>query len=88
MTLPPLRDPYYDTHKLFDNAGILQLTWLLGNEPHLASVPRPELLALRVAGMFDIHMGERADGKVQSMAPTVRADEELWTKGDEGEEND
>lgn len=38
------------------SAGVLQLTWLLGNEPHIAEVPEPDLHALRVAGMFDVQL--------------------------------
>lgn len=40
------------------SAGVLQLTWLLGNEPHIASVEKPELHALRAAGMFDVQLSE------------------------------
>ncbi|GJE88181.1 hypothetical protein PsYK624_042640 [Phanerochaete sordida] len=41
-----------------DSAGILQITWLLGHEPHLAEVEKPELEALRAAGMFEAQMRE------------------------------
>ena len=41
-----------------DNAGVLQLTWLVGDEPHLRDVVKPTETELRKAGMFDIHMGE------------------------------
>ncbi|GJE98956.1 hypothetical protein PsYK624_151940 [Phanerochaete sordida] len=41
-----------------DSAGILQITWLLGNEPHISSVAHPELEALRTAGMFDLDSSE------------------------------
>ena len=46
-------------HLAVDSAGVLQITWLLGREPHLADVARPELQALRAAGMFDVQMGVR-----------------------------
>lgn len=44
-----------------DSAGILQITWLLGNEEHLATVQVPEVETLRAAGMFEVEMsrGER-----------------------------
>ncbi|EKM54969.1 uncharacterized protein PHACADRAFT_208510 [Phanerochaete carnosa HHB-10118-sp] len=37
-----------------DSAGLLQITWLLGHEPHIAAVATPELEALRAAGMFEL----------------------------------
>ena len=47
-----------------DSIGILQLTWLLGNEPHLANVELPDLQALRRAGMFPIQMSERVEERM------------------------
>ena len=37
-----------------DAAGVLQLTWLLGNEPRLLQVDQPGLDTLRAAGMYEI----------------------------------
>ena len=48
-----------------DSVGMLQLTWLLGNEPHLRCVRRPESQALREAGMFEIEIGERLREKME-----------------------
>ena len=39
-----------------DSAGILQLTWLLGNDDHFVEIERPEQQTLRRAGMFDVQM--------------------------------
>lgn len=36
------------------STGILQFTWLLGTEPRLHDVERPDLDALRRAGLFDV----------------------------------
>ena len=38
----------------FDTSGVLQIAWLLGNEPRLAEVKQPDLDTLRVAGMYEI----------------------------------
>lgn len=45
---------------MFDTPGVLQLAWLFGHEPALARVRRPDVQALRAAGMFDVLLGERA----------------------------
>ncbi|GJE99694.1 hypothetical protein PsYK624_159650 [Phanerochaete sordida] len=47
-----------------DSAGILQITWLLGNEPHIAAVGSPRLGALRTAGMFELNAGGGGPEKV------------------------
>ena len=41
-------------HVGLDTSGVLQVAWLLGNEPHLAKVEEPNLEALRVAGMYEV----------------------------------
>lgn len=43
---------------------MLELIWLLENEPHLSKVRNPEVQTLRAAGMFEVHMSERAEEKV------------------------
>ncbi|KAJ7242139.1 hypothetical protein B0H12DRAFT_1236803 [Mycena haematopus] len=53
-------------HPMVESAGILQITWLLGGEPHLAVVKNPELGALRAAGMFEVEMSEHGREKVYS----------------------
>lgn len=57
------KDPSrFDT--VLENAGILQLTWLLGNEPHFSEVTNPQVIVLRAVGMFDVQMNERAEEKL------------------------
>lgn len=51
-------------HTVLKGSGVLQITWLLGNEPHLSKVWKPEVRMLRVAGMFNVKMNERAEEKV------------------------
>ena len=58
--IPPHSRSSYDSDVAFDNAGILQLVWLLGTEPHLADISRPDVSALRKAGMFEVRMSEKA----------------------------
>ncbi|KAI0089620.1 hypothetical protein BDY19DRAFT_114224 [Irpex rosettiformis] len=51
-----------------DAAGILQLTWLLGNERHFAGIPKPDRQELRKAGMFDVQISTWVKRKtVQAM---------------------
>ena len=52
------------SHTVLEGSGILQLTWLLGNEPHLSRVGNPEVHSLRKAGMFDVQMNDRAEEKL------------------------
>lgn len=46
-------------HPALDSFGLLQLTWLLGHEPSIATriaeVEEPRTNALRAAGMFNFH---------------------------------
>lgn len=53
--LASANDPAH-TRAVVQSAGVLQLTWLLGHEPHIATVPEPDVHALRVAGMFDVQL--------------------------------
>ncbi|GJE84279.1 hypothetical protein PsYK624_003550 [Phanerochaete sordida] len=46
-------------HTDVDSGGLLQYTWLLGHEPHLADVDPSELQSLRRAGMFEVNMIDR-----------------------------
>lgn len=48
--------PAGDARSEITSAGILQTTWLLGHEPHLARVEVPDVQALRAAGMFEVHV--------------------------------
>ena len=43
--------------------GILQITWLLGNDDHFIGIQKPELQALRKAGMFDVELCEMVQEK-------------------------
>ena len=36
-----------------ENTGILEITWLLGNDGHFAGIQKPETQILRRAGMFE-----------------------------------
>lgn len=62
-----------NTYSLFNSAGILQRTWLLGHEPRLAAVKEPQVKELRSAGMFEIHMSKVAEQKLYS---ALRDDDE------------
>lgn len=66
IRLPTSSREDINTRTIFDSAGILQLAWLLGHEPRLATVKEPRVNELRSAGMFEIHMGEVAEQKVYS----------------------
>ena len=46
------------------NTGILQITWLLGNDSHFATVQKPETQILREAGMFEVEMDAMAQEKM------------------------
>lgn len=46
--------------------GVLQYSWLLGNEPHLVRVDSPELHELRAAGMFEVRMGDQLQKRYYS----------------------
>ena len=48
------RTHYPEYPQGLDTSGVLQIAWLLGNEPRLATVQRPDLNALRVAGMYEV----------------------------------
>ena len=39
-----------------ENTGILEITWLLGNDGHFAGIQKPETQILRRAGMFEVEM--------------------------------
>ncbi|GJE91559.1 hypothetical protein PsYK624_077090 [Phanerochaete sordida] len=60
----------FDPKIVVDSGGLLQYTWLLGNEPHLAHVDSPELDNLRAAGMFDVSMGDHVKLRLSSRAST------------------
>ncbi len=47
-----------------DAAGILQLTWLLGNDSHFTGIRKPDLHGLRRAGMFKVQMSAWAQDKI------------------------
>lgn len=47
-----------------DAAGILQLTWLLGNDGHFTGIRKPDLHGLRRAGMFKVQMSAWAQDKI------------------------
>ena len=51
---------------VFDSVGILQLAWLFGNEPQLASVDGPDVMTLRKAGMFDLRLDKLAFAKART----------------------
>lgn len=53
-----------DPKLAIDGAGVLQLTWLLGNEAHLNRAREPNSTALREASMFEVRMSERAGDKL------------------------
>ena len=59
------------------SAGILQLTWLLGNDEHLAKVGRPKRQALRKAGLFDVQISDLAHRKASAAGVDDDEDSEL-----------
>ncbi|KAI0750551.1 hypothetical protein BC629DRAFT_1598872 [Irpex lacteus] len=61
-------------------AGILQLTWLLGNESHFAGIRRPERQELRQAGLFDVQMSARAKRKAGCDSSDYEPSEEIALK--------
>ena len=70
-----------DPHTDVDTTGVLQIAWLLGSEPRLARVERPELEALRIAGMYDVDphtLRYRRMGSSMSEKSAEDADEEQW----------
>lgn len=60
-----------------DTAGILQLTWLLGNNSHLSFIARPTQRILREAGMFDIQLSVRMQKKMAKAVGNYEASELL-----------
>ncbi len=48
-----------------NSAGILQLTWLLGNESHFSEITRPDIQELRRAGLFDVQMSAWVESKAR-----------------------
>lgn len=60
----------FDPKIVADSGGLLQYTWLIGNEPHLANVESPELENLRAAGMFDVQISDRVRKRLSSRAST------------------
>ncbi|GJE98953.1 hypothetical protein PsYK624_151910 [Phanerochaete sordida] len=59
---------------VIDSAGVLEITWLLGNEPHISSVAHPEREALRSAGMFDFDtVYDLVDGSYESLPYLMKA---------------
>lgn len=71
----------YDLRSVFDSAGVLELTWLFGNEPALAKVRHPTLRALRAAGMYEVQLSERAQEKVYLAEEIDRAESVLESSG-------
>lgn len=57
----------FDPRVRVDSGGLLQFTWLLGHEPHLAQVDSPEVDNLRAAGMFDVQMIDRVRQRQSSL---------------------
>lgn len=49
--------------------GVLQLTWLLSNDDHLAGVTEPKHDDLRKAGMFEVRLGEWFRRKITPGSP-------------------
>ena len=72
--LPASTRAVFDSSAVFDSAGILQLTWLLGNEPRLARVGKPDVKSLRKAGMFDVQMSEMALAKIREQ-PSIEEED-------------
>ncbi|GJE84277.1 hypothetical protein PsYK624_003530 [Phanerochaete sordida] len=54
-----------------DSGGLLEYTWLLGYEPHLAEVESPDLRNLRAAGMFEVDMADRVRRRVVTRVSTA-----------------
>ena len=72
---------------MIDSAGVLQIIWLLGREPHMAEVVHPKVQALRAAGMFDVQMARReeiylGDAALQGSAGDFAFDGELTEDGE------
>lgn len=53
-----IRGQWDESPHHIDSAGILQLTWLVGNEAHLKRLVKPTETVLRQCGMFEVDLGE------------------------------
>lgn len=54
VMLTRIPSTHYKPSTAVSSTGILQFTWLLGTEPRLHEVERPDLHELRRAGLFDV----------------------------------
>ena len=62
------------------NTGILQITWLLGNDSHFAGIQKPEAHTLRKAGMFEVEMDAMAREKINQALNDYEAEATESTK--------
>ena len=65
VRLPGLwREEQSSSVSSLDSGGVLQITWLLGQEKLLSTVSEPNTISLRRAGMFPVHMDAVAKRRI------------------------
>lgn len=57
-----------------DKAGVLQLTWLVGNEYRLRQLSTPTDTELRAAGMYEVNMDEMSHRREEIDRKSEKAD--------------
>ncbi|KAI0777065.1 hypothetical protein BC629DRAFT_1525131 [Irpex lacteus] len=70
-----------------NSAGILQLTWLLGNESRFAGIRRPDRQELRRAGLFDVQMSTWAKHKTRRDSSEYESSELTMLNASQSESN-
>ena len=71
VRLPREAREYVGSKVDVDSGGLLQYTWLLGSEHHLAEVQSPRLHDLRAAGMFEVQMHDLVKRRLNNLHPTT-----------------
>ncbi|KAJ3556626.1 hypothetical protein NM688_g1920 [Phlebia brevispora] len=67
-----------------DISGLLPMLWLLGNEPRLAEIDKPDLDVLRTAGMYEVTGLEKVRRRAGSESIDMR--DRVESKGGEDDE--
>lgn len=70
-----------------NSAGILQLTWLLGNESRFAGIRRPDRQDLRRAGLFDVQISTWAEHRTRQDSSEYESSELTMLNASQSESN-